>query len=245
MKKVLLSSLMLLLMNVCLGQSTGINDTTKSFKNRGAGMHLIIPKVEFSSSSGLNPLLSQYDYPTLPKTTFNWGLGIQYRWGFFLVNADLMLAHQHRENMEIGTELRRSILSTNLFLSYYVHDVKINDSRSMYFYPFFGISTNDTNLFLSRSSNDQSIDALLASPENTLQLEHFAGGFAIGLGVDITSLFEESAGIVSLKIGYRFNPEDSYAWESSFTNILGLPSDSMNQFFIQLNLIGGVVNWKR
>lgn len=245
MKKVIFSILTILTVKVCSGQQLDTFSSDSSFHNRGFGMYLIFPKLELAGFSQLNSSLSEYNYPTLPRQTFNWGIGLQYRSGFFLLNLDAMISQQRRENLDSGTEFRRSILSTNFNLAYYVYRSKVGKvGNTIAFYPFSGISTNETNLYLSKPTQAQSIQQLLISPQNTSQLEHFAVGINIGIGIDIARLHEEGMFIAGIRMGYRFSPEGAYEWESSFTNITNAPSDSFDHFFIQVNF-GGGFNWKK
>lgn len=244
MTKFLFTVITLLAGSVCPGQQIDPFSSDDSFHNRGFGMYLIFPKIELSSSE-LNTFLSEYNYPTLPRQTFNWGVGLQYRLGLFLLNVDAMVAHQRRENLALQTEFRRLILSTNLNLAYYVYTTEVGQVGNTFaLYPFSGISTNDTNLYLSRPTQDQSIQQLLEAPGNTSQLEHFAVGINVGIGVDITRLHQEGMFLMGIRMGYRFSPEGAYAWESSFTNITNAPIDSFDHFFIQINF-GGGFNWKK
>ena len=208
-------------------------------------MYVIFPKLELASSSDFNSLLAAYNYPTLPRQTFNWGIGLQFRFGACLLNADAMITQQRRENEGAGTELVRQILSTNFNVPYYVYKYEYANRPGFFaLYPFTGVSTNETNLYLSRPSQDQPIGSLLETPENTLQVEHFAGGINIGLGIDLVSNHDDEFSCVSVRFGYRFSPEDAYSWESSFTDIADAPSDTFNHFFLQIN-IGGGFNWKK
>jgi len=244
MLKMYLSLLLVLLMNSCFSQRLDTIRSEKPFYNRGLAMYLVFPKLEMTSFSSLNPLLTENGYTPLPRQTFNWGVGLQYRWGLFLLNVDAMLGHQQRSAMGGETAFRRSVLSTNLNVAYCLHSIEASTAGAVIFYPFTGISTNNNNLFVSRVTQGRAIGQLLEVPQNTLQLEHFALGVNIGIGADITSMRVEGMSLVSLRLGYRFNPEGDYAWESSFTNITDAPSDSFDHFFVQINF-GGGFNWKK
>lgn len=241
-KPILFICFILLVAAYCFAQNSipATSDTANSSFKRGLGMYLIFPKFEFTSSSNFNTLLDSYDYPALPRHTFNWGIGLQYRTGSFLVNSDAMLTQQRRDDGAVGTQLERQVLSTNVNLSYYVYKSEYSNRPGFFaLYPFTGLSTNDTNLHLSRPSQDRSIEDLLENPENTLQLAHFAVGINIGLGIDFVSNYDDGFAFVSFRLGYRISPEGAYPWESQFTTISNPPSDSFNHFFIQFNLGGG------
>lgn len=241
MKKIVLSILSILVFNVGFAQK--LDTLNQSFHNRSFGMYLVFPKLELSSLSNLNPLLTEYGYPTLPRQTFNWGIGLQYRLGHLLVNLDAMITQQQRENVALGTKFRRLITSTNFNIAYYMYKSKVGKGN-MAIYPFTGLSTNETNLYLSKATSNQAITQLLIAPNNTSQMEHFAVGINIGVGIDITNLHSKNLFLTGLRVGYRFSPEGASTWESSFTNITNAPSDSFEHFFIQFNF-GGGYNWKK
>ena len=243
MKNIILLLFTFFVINIAVGQNINTY-ADSSFHKRGFGMYLVFPKLELASFSELNPFLSEYDFPILPRQTFNWGIGLQYRLGLFLLNMDVMMTGQQRENLEAETEFRRSIFSTNVNFAYYLYKSKVSDVGTIAFYPFTGISTNETNLYLSRPTQGQSIEQLLESPQNTSQIEHFAVGINIGLGIDITTLYGEGMFLTGIRLGYRLSPDGAYQWESSFTNITNAPSDSFDHFFIQINF-GGGLNWKK
>ena len=125
-----------------------------------------------------------------------------------------------------------------------------------------GFSMNQANLYLTRPSTTQPINALLASPNNALHLKHYTDRVAFGIGVDLGSLYKEELAdlLVSIKIGYRFSIDGALPWYDGAVSwqpinintlsqlppatIPSVPVDHFNHFFFQLN-IGLVANWNR
>ena len=243
MKKLLLLFLSFSLLNVCIAQDASPPDISKTFKYQGVGLYLVGPRVAFSSESRLNPLLHQNGYPGIRNVTLKFGLGVQYRIGMFVIDADANSSTDIREKENKITEIEHSVFSANFLLSYYLKKIDYNDSKTMYLYPFIGLSNHETTLYLTQSSTSQPINTLLGSPNNALHLKHYNNGFTFGAGLDICSFYDRKSGLVSIKIGYRFSIDGAVTWEAAPATIIpDAPRDYFNQFFLQLSL-GGVFNW--
>ena len=107
MKNIILLLFTFFVVNISVGQNINTYYSDSSFHNRGVGMYLIFPKLELASFSELNASLSEYDYPTLPRQTFNWGIGLQYRWGLFLLNLDVMMTRQQEKACGSGDRIQK------------------------------------------------------------------------------------------------------------------------------------------
>lgn len=215
-----------------------------SFYNRGFALVLVFPKFELQTNSkNINSYLNDFDFPLIPESSFNFGFGLQQRLNHFTISVDATIGHQNISNTNSKTELRRLMLGTGLNFSYNILYKKAF-LADLVFYPFAGISTSENILYLSKDIGNSTFTDLLSVNSNTTQIEHFDVGLNLGFGFNLTNLHIEELGLLGINVGYRFNPDGEYLWESKFADISDSPSDNFNHFFIQINL-GGGLNWKK
>jgi len=208
-------------------------------KKRGGSLMFVVPAFTASAPSELNSLLTGIGYPRLPNRQFHWGYSGHLRWNRFMFGFDILNGLQTRNNDQEGSQLQRRASTGTIFIAFHV----LRDPRGLAAFPFVGGSFTTTNLFLSRQTGPEPIGAILAAPGNTVELKHLADGVMVGFGVEMYSPFDDSRetfGYQSLRVGYRISPPGGYAWESSFTPLIGAPFDEFSMLFIQYNL---GINW--
>jgi hypothetical protein len=207
--------------------------------DRSSSLYAVVPAFATSAPSALNGVLVANGYPQLPRGSFSWGLGAHYRWNRFVLGIEAMVSHQNRQRSDIGSELVRMAVTSNLYSAFYVYR-----RPGLSLYPYLALSATDTRLFVSKPTGSSSLSGLLATPGNTVQLSHFSGGFLFGFGIDLQDQKRENSVFESIRIGYRMSPESAYPWESSFSTFSDAPADSFNYWFFQLNL-GTARHWSR
>lgn len=207
--------------------------------NRTFAVYATIPAFAIGASSALNGTLLQNGYPRIPRGNVNWGLGGQYRWNRLFLGVEILASYQTRQREETGSALARLALTTNLITGLHVY-------KKSWFavFPYVGLSATDASVYLSKPTATATVNSLLASPGNTVQLGHFSGGFVFGLGIDLQNADRSDSVFESFRIGYRISPEGAYPWESRFTQLGGAPADNFNYWFFQLNL-GAATHWTR
>jgi len=206
--------------------------------NRTLALYVISPSFATSASSALNPVLLSNGFPKMPKGNLNWGLGGQYRLGKFILGIDVMASHQKRQRGDTGSNLVRTAITSNINFGFYIYQ-----GTWFSLYPYTAISGTEASIYLSKQTPATTLNSILATPGNTVQMGHFSGGVIVGVGVDLHNLTKSNSVFESLKIGYRISPDSPYAWESPFTSFSDAPADKFNYLFIQLTL-GTAWHWQ-
>lgn len=210
-----------------------------SVNNRSLALYAVTPAFATGAPSALNGVLVANGYPQLPRGNFSWGLGSHYRWNRFVLGIEAMVSYQTRQRPDMGSELVRMAVTSNLYSAFHVYR-----RPGLSLYPYLALSATDAQLFVSKPTAPSSLSGLLATPGNTVQLNHFSGGFLFGFGIDLQDQRRKNSVFESIRIGYRISPESAYPWESSFTTFSDAPADSFNYWFFQLNL-GTAWHWSR
>ncbi|MFP4092266.1 MAG: hypothetical protein ACLFUB_16075 [Cyclobacteriaceae bacterium] len=159
---------------------------------------------------------------------------MQYRWNKFTLGTDIAINRQFRVNPNEKTELSRVSLVANMDMKYYVYRNKM-----MTLYPSFSLATTQTNLYLTRQTAPVDVNELITGSGNAAHLQHFAGGFMLGAGIDFQRFCveeDEAYPFYTIKIGYRFSPEGVNEWGSAYTTFINVPEDAFNTFFITLGI---------
>lgn len=213
----------------------------RSDYKRGVQIYAIIPSYTISSYANINANLFQNDYPILPRGHLNYGFGINYRLNRFMIGMDSFWGNQvNIIDLPARAMSKRNPWTYSLNFAYHVL------KRDWYaLYPQVGFSYTDTNLFLSNTTAPStSLDGILASPGNSVNLFHESSGLFVGVGFDVHWLFREDSPFVQFKIGKRFQVEGGAPWESFYTPITNSPLDNFNYWVFQIGM-GGVFNWDK
>jgi hypothetical protein len=240
MKKVLL---ILLTLSLCVSSNAQkgfrLPEPTGPDFDRGISLFLVLPAFMTSTSSNINPLLLESGYPAIPRSSFNYGLGLNYRIKRFETGFDFAIGNQNRSNPILNSELLRRSLSANFTLNYHI---KLKNSFTLF--PFVGYSFIENNLFLSKPTPDDDFGSLLQNPSTSVNLLHFSDGIILGMGVSISQFWREATSTMRLKFSYRIPTNTGYFWESSFSNFQQSPLDNFPYFNIQFEM-GVLGNWKK
>ncbi|MFP4092265.1 MAG: hypothetical protein ACLFUB_16070 [Cyclobacteriaceae bacterium] len=209
------------------------------YYSHGVAIYFITPALGISQRSSLNDLLNLNGYRSIPSMSFNWGLGLQYRWKRFALASDVAMNRQVRSHPNDMTQLSRVILVVNFDMKYYVFRNKF-----MGLYPYASLSSTETNLYLTQQTDPIDVNELIAGNGNAAHLQHFAGGVMLGAGIDIHYSWNKESLFMTYKIGYRFSPEGAYEWEPAYTTFTNAPTDAFNTLFITAGM-GFNLNWGR
>lgn len=213
----------------------------RSDYKRGFQIYAIIPTYTISSYANINANLFQNDYPILPRGHLNYGFGFNYRLNRFMLGSDMFWGNQ----INIIDILDRAMSKRNPWTYSFNFAYHVIKRDGFAIYPQVGFSFTDTNLFLSNTTAPStSLDGILASPGNSVNLFHESAGLFVGVGFDGHWLFKKESVTSTIKIGKRFQMEGSSPWESFYTPITNSPNDNFNYWIFQLGF-GGVFNWDK
>ena len=102
--------------------------------DRGISLFLVLPAFMTSTSSNINPLLLKNGYPAIPRSSFNYGLGLNYRIKRFEGGFDFAIGNHNRSNPSLNSEILRRSLSASFTLN---NHIKLKKSFTLF--PFVGL----------------------------------------------------------------------------------------------------------
>lgn len=235
---------MLLILTLNLGFLAKAQDLFESVQkplehNRGRSLYLVMPSFMTSQESNINPILVENDFPSIPKGSLNYGIGISWRFRNFEPGMEFTVGNQIAKNKTLGSELLRRPITANIFLHY--HLIHWNDIS---FFPILGFSITDTNLILSRQSPSDDFGTLLRNSDTSINIQHLSYGAIVGFGFEYSQKWRETSSAIRLKFAYRIPTDSGYGWESKFSGFQNSPVDQFAYFFVQLE-IGLTANWRK
>lgn len=234
------------------GQSTDINnqDTVlnifsdehtykENYYHYGTTLYLVFPTLNITGPIQLNTTLNNQGAPTLGRSTFMAGIGINERTDLFCFGGELITGGGYNSNDRY--ELNSSLFMVDLYMKYYL----FSKPETGGFYPFVGFNSFNKTIHLTDISTSNDLNGLFQqSGSVNLKLNTlFLNG---GIGYDLFNLKEGTSFYGSIKMGIRRNigSEDANLWFINENNRLkGSPNEMLNSFYIQLG-IGITINYR-